>query len=131
MRLAACRALAMPGERPFTLWRFVMIKTLIAVAVAGAFALPVAAAASASGDNLVIAQSASGALSSDSASGATANTRFSELDKNNDGKLSPEEYGELNASARGAAGTTAGATGTGRTPGKASGDSSSTGANTK
>ena len=59
------------------------------------------------------------------------NTRFSELDKNNDGKLSPEEYGELNAGAHGAAGATAGATGMGRTPGKASGDSSSTGANTK
>ena len=43
-----------------------MIKTLIAVGVAGAFALPVAAAASAGGDNIVIAQSGGGALPSDS-----------------------------------------------------------------
>src|SRR5204863_8589500 len=37
-----------------------MIKTLIAVAVAGAFALPVAALASAQGDNIVLAQSGGG-----------------------------------------------------------------------
>src|SRR6266404_5820025 len=44
-------------DRSFIFWRFAMIKTLIAVAVAGAFALPVVAAASAGGDNIVIAQS--------------------------------------------------------------------------
>ena len=133
-----------------------MIKTLIAVAVAGAFALPVVAAASAGGDNIVIAQSGGGAVDGtmkQPGTGATAdsrferldknhdgfisrdeakdaaelNTRFSELDTNNDGKLSPEEYGALNAGTRGASG----ATGMGRTPGKGSGDSSSTGANTK
>jgi hypothetical protein len=40
----------------FTLWRLKMIKTLIAAAVAGAFALPFAAQASALGDNMVLAQ---------------------------------------------------------------------------
>jgi len=137
-----------------------MIKTLIAVAVAGAFALPVVAAASAGGDNIVIAQSGGSAADGtmkQPGTGATAdsrferldknhdgfisrdeakdaaelNTRFSELDTNNDGKLSPEEYGALYAGTRGAAGTTAGTTGMGRAPGKGSGDSSSTGANTK
>src|SRR6266850_1062440 len=40
----------------FTHRRCEMIKTLIAVAVAGAFALPVAALASAGSDNVVVAQ---------------------------------------------------------------------------
>ncbi len=133
-----------------------MIKSLIAVAVAGAFALPVVAAASAGGDNIVIAQSGGsgadgtmkqpgtgatadsrferldknhdGFISRDEAKDAAElNTRFSELDTNNDGKLSPEEYGALYAGTRSASGATA----MGRTPGKGSGDSSSTGANTK
>ena len=41
-----------------------MIKTLIAVAVAGAFALPVAALASAGSDNIVVAQAGGGDASS-------------------------------------------------------------------
>src|SRR5258706_15322075 len=160
MRLAASRALAMPGDRPFILWRFVMVKTLIAVAVAGAFALPVVAAASAGGDNIVIAQSGGsgadgtmkqpgtgatadsrferldknhdGFISRDEAKDAAElNTRFSELDTNNDGKLSPEEYGALYAGTRGAAGTTAGTTRKGRPPRKGSRASSSTRAHTK
>src|SRR5258706_7565319 len=159
MRLAASRALAMPDDRPFILWRFVMIKSLIAVAVAGAFALPVVAAASAGGDNIVIAQSGGsgadgtmkqpgtgatadsrferldknhdGFISRDEAKDAAElNTRFSELDTNNDGKLSPEEYGALYAGTRGAAGTTAGTTRIGRTPRQGSGDSNSTRAHT-
>src|SRR5258708_33459673 len=137
-----------------------MIKTLIAVAAAGAFALPVGAVASAGGDNIVIAHSggsgADGAMKQ-TGTGATAdsrferldknhdgfisrdeakdaaelNTRFSELDTNNDGKLSPEEYGALNAGTRGAAGTTAGTPRMGRRPRKGSGDSRSTRARTQ
>src|SRR5207247_5810947 len=64
MRLAGDRALAMPGDRDFILWRYAMIKTLIAVAVAGAFALPVAALASAGSDNIVVAQAGGGDASS-------------------------------------------------------------------
>src|SRR5258707_10662293 len=91
MRLAASRALAMPDDRPFILWRFVMIKCLIAVAVAGAFALPVVAAASAGGDNIVIAQSGgSGAdgTMKQPGTGATADSRFERLDKNHHGFIS-------------------------------------------
>ena len=107
-----------------------MIKTLIAVAVAGAFALPVAALASAGGDNIVVAQASAnppgtaspgsgattgsarfdeldknhdGFISRDEArDAAELNTRFSELDKNNDGKLSREEYDAVNAGKTGA-----------------------------
>src|SRR5258706_10114643 len=94
MRLAASRALAMPGDRPFILWRFVMIKSLIAVAVAGAFALPVVAAASAGGDNIVIAQSGgSGAdgTMKQPRTGATADSRFERLDKNHDRFISRDQ----------------------------------------
>ena len=91
-----------------------MLRTLITAAVAGAFALPAAALASAAGDNIAVAQSGSdarfdaldrnrdGFISRDEAKDASElNTRFSELDRNNDDKLSREEYGALNASARG------------------------------
>src|SRR5260221_8885006 len=160
MRLAASRALAMPGDRPFILWRLVMLKTLIAVVVAGAFARPVVAAASAGGDNIVISQSGGSAADGtmkQPGTGATADSRFERLDKNHDGFISrdeakdaaelntrfselhthndgqtlPEEYGALYAGTRGAAGTTAGTTRHGRAPGKGSGDSRPTGANTK
>jgi len=107
-----------------------MIKTLIAVAVAGAFALPVAAAPSASDDTRFdqLDKNHDGFISRDEAKDAAElNTRFTELDKNNDNKLTREEYEAVNADTRGATG----ATGMGRTPGKSSGDSSSTGANTK
>ena len=117
-----------------------MIKTLIAVAVAGAFALPLATAASAAGDNQPGAISDSGGrfdqldknhdgfVSRDEAKDAVElKTRFTELDQNNDGKLTRDEYDALHAGARAAVG----ATGTGRKPGKGSGDSSATGANTK
>jgi len=111
-----------------------MIKTLMAIAVAGAFALPVAALASAGSDNIVVAQAGAnppstaspgtgssanatrfdsldknrdGFISRDEAKDAMElNTRFSELDKNNDGKLSREEYNALDTSARGATGAT-------------------------
>ena len=115
-----------------------MIKTLMAIAVAGAFALPVAALASAGSDNIVVAQAGvnppgtaspgtgssanatrfdsldknrDGFISRDEAKDAMElNTRFSELDKNNDGKLSREEYNALDTSARGATGAASGST---------------------
>ena len=86
-----------------------MIKTLIAVAVAGAFALPVAALASAASDNIVVAQAGGGAGGADVATsnrqagsnppgtaspgmGSSANaTRFDSLDKNRDGFISRDE----------------------------------------
>src|SRR5256712_12513043 len=107
MRLAGDRALAMPGVRLFTLWRYAMIKTLIAVAVAGAFALPVAALASAASDNIVVAQAGGGAGGADAAksnpqagsnppgtasTGASGmSTGFDRLDKNRDGFISRDE----------------------------------------
>src|SRR5260221_11116470 len=94
MRLAASRALAMPDDRPFILWRFVMIKSLIAVAVAGAFALPVVAAASAGGDNIVIAQSggsgADGTIKQPPTV-PTTGSRFERLDKNPAGSIPREK----------------------------------------
>lgn len=132
-----------------------MIKSLMAVAVAAVFALPVAA--SAGSDRIVVAQgrgadgpdianrqpgtassqpgasnfdrldrNGDGYISRDEAKDAPElQTRFSELDVNNDGKLSREEYDALNASA-------SGATGTGRVSGsKGGGDTSTSGANTK
>jgi hypothetical protein len=95
-----------------------MIKTLIAVAVAGAFALPVAALASAGSDNIVVAQAGGdagggdaststrqpganppgaaspGSPSGSSASGTSATTNrmgFDRLDKNRDGFVSRDE----------------------------------------
>ncbi len=74
-----------------------MVKTLIAVAVAGAFALPAAALASADSDNVVVAQSGGAGDASSSArqpggTGATSNrTRFDQLDKNHDGYISRDE----------------------------------------
>ena len=77
-----------------------MIKTLMAIAVAGAFALPVAALASAGSDNIVVAQAggtggADAATSSQQAGSATgaSGTRmgFDRLDKNRDGFISRDE----------------------------------------
>src|SRR5229473_4570750 len=104
MQLAGERSLAMPGDRSFTLWRCVMIKTLMAIAVAGAFALPVAALASAGSDNIVVAQASSNppgtaspgsprdattSTDRDASTGTTSNrTGFDRLDKNHDGFIS-------------------------------------------
>jgi hypothetical protein len=111
------------------------LKTLIALAVAGAFAVPIAA--SAADDSLMVAQaggtgSASGSAASggagdyagnrmephprgfdrldtnhdgyvsrDEASHANElNTRFSEMDRDNDGKLSRQEYNAFEANQR-------------------------------
>jgi hypothetical protein len=108
-----------------------MIKALMAVAVAGVFALPALAQPSATGDKRVLAEAGGGgARGAASTAGATSNaafdrldrnhdgfvsrdeakdamelnTRFSELDRNNDGKLSRDEYGALHSSARGSSG---------------------------
>jgi hypothetical protein len=75
-----------------------MMKTLIAAAVAAAFALPALAQSSATGDS----GSSSRGLGSTS---SAANTRFTELDRNNDGKLSAEEYSAIGAGAGGSTGT--------------------------
>src|SRR5438128_10839767 len=56
MQLAGDRVTGDASDRSFTLWRFVMIKTLMAIAVAGAFALPVAELASEGSANIVVAQ---------------------------------------------------------------------------
>ena len=97
-----------------------MIKTLIAAAVASLFAGPLAAQASATNDNLVIAQaggggvsgsgggadgpdtanrqpgtmsSQPGAMSSDkaSAAGTSSSDRFDRIDRNHDGYISRDE----------------------------------------
>ena len=60
-----------------------MIKTLIAVAVAGAFALPAAALASAGSDNIVVAQAGGGA------GGADAGTSSRQAGSNPPGTASP------------------------------------------
>jgi Ca2+-binding EF-hand superfamily protein len=125
-----------------------MIKTLMTVAVAGVFALPVAA--SAGSDNTVVAQAGGGGGGADATGEAMRSsnfdrldrnrdgfisrdeakdapelqTRFSELDTNNDGKLSREEYDALNSGA-------SGATSSDRTSGDGGGDAGTSGANTK
>src|SRR5437660_6034949 len=67
----------------FTLWRYAMMKTLIAVAVAGAFALPMAALASAGSDNIVVAQAGGGA------GGGDASTSTRQPGANPPGAASP------------------------------------------
>jgi hypothetical protein len=85
-----------------------MLRTLMAIAVAGAFALPVAALASAANDSIVGAQGGGGDTGASSrqegvnppgpaspgkgAMGATAkHGRFDALDKNHDGFVSRDE----------------------------------------
>ena len=99
----------------------------MAIAVAGAFALPLTSAASDTGASAkqeganqpgqasptgkrgrfdALDKNHDGFISRDEAKDATElDTRFSELDVNNDGKLSRDEYNAVNASARGATGT--------------------------
>ena len=94
------------------------MKTLIAVAIAGAFAVPFAAQASADGDRMILAQASSGAPggaagapggaaagSSGGQAGAgapgtgpgVAPTDMTQLDKNNDGYVSREEASDESA----------------------------------
>jgi hypothetical protein len=96
------------------------LKTLLAVAVAGAFAVPFAAQVSAAGDNLILAQGGGPAGASSTGTGPTGGTpsprtagepkapaggamagatsdratapSFSEVDKNNDGQISRAEW---------------------------------------
>ena len=79
------------------------LKTVIAIAVAGAFAVPLAAQASAEADRMILAQQAtppvtSGSNAPDRApstpkseTGATATGGFAAMDKNNDGHISRDE----------------------------------------
>ena len=98
----------------------------MAVALAGAFALPAAFASAA--DDMATRPSKAATSSSGATSGARfdeldknhdgfisrdegkdaeeLNTRFTELDTNNDNKLSREEYSALGKDARGASGAT-------------------------
>ena len=103
-----------------------MIKTLMAVALAGAVALPMASAlgdsppGAAAPDTPAIGGTTAkqgrfealdknhdGFISRDEGKDAEElQTRFSELDTNNDNKLSRDEYNVLKQNARGAAGST-------------------------
>ena len=72
------------------------MKTLIAVAVAGAFAVPFAAQASADSDRMILAQGGAGSTGSQSSSApgtgpSKAPTDMTQLDKNNDGYVSRDE----------------------------------------
>src|SRR5438034_7263222 len=84
-RHAACgRAVTGDARRSFFhSRRYAMIKTLIAIAVAGAFALPVAALASAGSDNIVVAQAGGGS------GGADAATSGGQAGSNPPGTASP------------------------------------------
>ncbi len=98
-----------------------MIRTLIALAAVGIFALPMATSAAddmaadknpatgmTRGDRFdQLDKNHDGFISRDEGKDAEElNTRFSELDTNNDNKLSRDEYNALNKSARGASGAT-------------------------
>ena len=106
------------------------LKTVMALAIAAAFAAPVlaqqaprsydskdanpaaprAAEPSAAGATAAgfaaMDRNNDGYISRDEARDATWNTRFSELDKDNDGRLSQSEFDALREPAAGAAGST-------------------------
>jgi hypothetical protein len=109
------------------------LKTIIALAIAGAFAMPVAAqtssgtdkpsgtaqgaateapkaetGATASGGFAAMDKNNDGYISRDESKDATWENRFSELDKDNDGRLSRSEFDAM----QGAAGATGAAPGT-------------------
>jgi hypothetical protein len=112
------------------------LKTLIAVAVAGAFALPLAAQASADGDRMILAQAGGPSGASATGTGPTGGTPsprsagepkaptapgaavgatamppdFSALDKNNDGQISRAEWDAHFRAGAAAGGGTTGAT---------------------
>ena len=89
------------------------LKTVMALAIAAAFAAPVLAqapgkgdakdsnpaAAPATGGFSAIDRNNDGYISRDEARDATWNTRFSELDKDNDGRLSQSEFDAMDAAA--------------------------------
>jgi hypothetical protein len=105
------------------------LKTIIALAIAGAFAMPVAAQTSSGTDKpsgtahgsasdkhkseaggtapggfAGIDKNSDGYISRDEAKDATWANRFSELDKDNDGRLSRNEFDALGTTAAGASG---------------------------
>jgi len=95
------------------------LKTLLAVAVAGAFASPLAAHASADGDRMILAQS--GGPTGAAAAGATG--RYHRLDTNRDGRLSADEirgWRDPMGANPGEAAAGGGTTGTTAGPGEAS-----------
>ena len=102
--------------------------TAIAIAVAGAFAVPLAAQASADADKIIVAQQSGtpkaetgatakdgfaamdknkdGYISRDEAKDAAWSNRFSEFDKDNDNRLSQSEFDALQAGASASGSTT-------------------------
>lgn len=119
------------------------LNTLIAVAVAAAFALPLAAQASADGDRTILAQAGGPSGASSVGTGPTGGTpspqtagepraptgermgerpNFSMIDKNNDGQISRSEWDAYfrSDSSGAAAGGGTGTTGTTAGPGEAS-----------
>jgi hypothetical protein len=104
------------------------LKTALAIAVAAAFALPVAAQTSADADRSASTEKAErgatakggfagidknrdGYLSRDEARDAEWNSRFSELDKDNDDRLSRSEFDAMQAGAGATGGSSAPLTG--------------------
>jgi Ca2+-binding EF-hand superfamily protein len=93
-------------------------KTITAAALATAFALPALAQqagqstqpkethAATAGGFAAMDRNGDGYLSRDEARDATWNSRFSELDKDNDGRISQSEFDALQGPATGAAGAT-------------------------
>ena len=73
------------------------LKTLMALAIAAAFAAPVLAQAPAAGGFAAVDRNNDGYLSRDEARESTWNSRFSELDKDNDGRISQSEFSALGA----------------------------------
>lgn len=67
------------------------LKTLLAVAVAGAFALPLAAQASADGDRMILAQASGPKAPMGGAAAGATTSRYHRLDTDRDGFVSREE----------------------------------------
>ena len=114
------------------------LKTLLALAVAGAFAVPFAAQASADGDRIILAQAGGPSGASSTGTGATGGTpsaqssgepkaptqksnasraasapAFSTLDKNSDGQISQAEWDAHYRSGSAATGGASGSAATG------------------
>jgi EF hand len=81
------------------------LKTLMALAIAAAFAAPVlaqtapSAAGASAGGFSAMDRNNDGYISRDEARDATWNSRFSELDKDNDGRLSQSEHDAMHGAA--------------------------------
>lgn len=97
------------------------LKTVLALAIAAAFAAPVAAQTSSGTDKhkseaggtapggfAAIDKNNDGYISRDEAKDAAWSNRFSELDKDNDGRLSRSEFDALGGAAAGAGGRDSG-----------------------